>query len=137
MLLRSVKIIVFSGFIASLIIYSALFRETGKVTNNALVNLAERDIKIMRDALEVYWYTYNLDGIESKDYSTKKYGEFRGKVAGEWNDKQGYMPFELPEEKNFVDFSYRGTDDDFHIILQARDKKGTLVHATRKAIWRE
>jgi hypothetical protein len=136
MILRSVLIVLLSLIIAKFIWLGFTVHKADNIMGSAQVKLAMNDAKIIRLSLEALWNTYNLEQEKGKTYQTRDYNVFREKVEEIW-DRHGGMPFELPNGKNFTDFSYRGMDGNYHITLRAKDKKGTLVHGTLKELWHE
>jgi hypothetical protein len=136
MVLRSVFIVLVSVIIAKFIWLGFTVHEADNVMGIAQVNLAMNDAKIIRLSLEGLWSAYTLEEEKGKAYQTRDYEVFRKKVEEIW-DRLGGMPFELPDGNNFTDFSYRGSEGNYHITLKAKDKKGTLVHGTLKDLWHE
>ena len=103
---------------------------------NAKVKIAESDVKIIKIALDYLWEGYNLEG-ENGVYTTKSYEVFKKKIAEIIDKKMGGISVELPSGKNFASFSFRGDKKSFHIVVEAKDKNGTMIHGTREKIWYE
>jgi hypothetical protein len=104
--------------------------------DNAKVKLAESDVKIIKIALDYLWEGYNLEG-ENGVYTIKNYDVFKREITEIIDEEMGGMSVELPSGKNFASFSFRGDKKSFHVVVEAKDKKGTMIHGTREKTWRE
>ncbi len=104
--------------------------------DNAQIRLAENDVKIMRIALDHLWGGYNLEK-EKEVCTIKSYEEFKKKIKERIDEQMGGMSVELPSGKNFASFSYRGDKKSFHIVVEAKDEKGTMIHGSREKVWHE
>ena len=104
--------------------------------DNAQIRVAENDVEIIRITLDYLGEGYNLDD-EKEVYTIKSYEVFKKKIAEIIDKKMGGIHVELPSGKNFVSFSYRGDKQSFHIVIEAKDKNGTMIHGTREKIWYE
>ncbi|UCC41586.1 MAG: hypothetical protein JSV96_09295 [Candidatus Aminicenantes bacterium] len=104
--------------------------------DNAQVKLTMSDVEIIRIALENLVEGYNL-GEEEKGYAIKSYEIFKKKITERIDEQMGVMSVDLPQGKNFASFSYRADKTSYHIVVQAKDKNGTMIHGTREKIWYE
>lgn len=135
-ILRASLIVLLSLFVARFLWLTAAVHEGGKAVGNAQVNMALNDIKMMRQALDFLWDSYNLGEGAGKTYTTNDYEGFKYRIE-QIAERRGGMPFVLPTGKNFTDFSYMGHDKGFHVKVRAKDKDGTAVHGTVGRVWHE
>lgn len=103
--------------------------------DNAQVKLAMGDVKIIKIALDFLWEGYNLG--EEGIYTIKSYEIFKKEITERIDEDMGEMSVDLPDGKNFASFSYRGDKTSYHIVVEAKDKNGTMIHGTREKIWYE
>ena len=103
--------------------------------DNAQVKLAMSDVEIIKIALDYLWERYNLE--EEEAYIIKSYEIFKKKITERIDKEIGEISVDLPQGKNFASFSYRGDKTSYHIVVEAKDKKGTVIHGTREKIWYE
>jgi len=103
--------------------------------DNAQVKLAMSDVEIIKIALDYLWERYNLE--EEEAYIIKSYEIFKKKITERIDKEIGEISVDLPQGKNFASFSYRGDKTSYHIVVEAKDKKGTMIHGTREKIWYE
>ncbi|NIM58866.1 MAG: hypothetical protein GTO16_07990 [Candidatus Aminicenantes bacterium] len=104
--------------------------------DNAQVKLAMSDVEIIKIVLDNLWEGYNL-GEEQKVYTIKSYEIFKEKIKERIDEQMGEISVGLPQGKNFASFSYRCDKTSYHIVVVAKDKKGTMIHGTREKIWYE
>lgn len=104
--------------------------------DNAKVKLAESDVEIIKIALDYLWEGYNLEG-ENGVYTIKSYEVFKRNITEIIDEEMDGMSVELPSGKNFASFSFRGDKKSFHIVVEAKDENGTMIHGTREKIWYE
>jgi len=95
--------------------------------DNAKVKLAESDVEIIKIALDYLWEGYNLEG-ENGVYTIKSYEVFKRNITEIIDEEMGGMSVELPSGKNFASFSFRGDKKSFHIVVEAKDENGTMIH---------
>jgi hypothetical protein len=125
------------GLILVWIVWVAFMaNKTQAPLDNAKVKLAESDVKIIKIALDYLWEGYNLEG-ENGVYTIKNYDVFKREITEIIDEEMGGMSVELPSGKNFASFSFRGDKKSFHVVVEAKDKKGTMIHGTREKTWRE
>ncbi len=93
------------------------------------------DVEIIKIALDYLWKGYNLE--EEKVYTIKNYEIFKEKMKERIDEEMGEISVSLPQGKNFASFSYRGDKTSYHMVVEAKDKKGTMIHGTREKIWYE
>lgn len=125
------------GLILVWIVWVAFIATKSQVAmDNAQIKLAESDVKITKIALDMLWDGYNLDE-EKEVYTIKSYEVFKKKITEKIDEGMGGMSVELPSGKNFASFSYRADKKSFHIVIEAKDKNGTMIHGTREKIWYE
>ncbi len=106
-----------------------------RALDNAKVKLAMHDVEIIKIALDYLWKGYNLE--EEKVYTIKNYEIFKEKMKERIDEEMGEISVSLPQGKNFASFSYRGDKTSYHMVVEAKDKKGTMIHGTREKIWYE
>lgn len=104
--------------------------------DNVQVKLAVSDVEIIKIALDYLWEGYNMGGGE-KVYTINNYEIFKKKIKERIDEEMGEISVDLPQGKNFASFSYRGDKISYHIVVEAKDKKGTMIHGTREKIWYE
>jgi hypothetical protein len=104
--------------------------------DNVQVKLAMSDVEIIKIALDYLWEGYNM-GEKEKVYTIKNYEIFKKKIKERIDEEMGEISVDLPQGKNFASFSYRGDKISYHIVVEAKDKKGTMIHGTREKIWYE
>jgi hypothetical protein len=104
--------------------------------DNAQIRVAENDVEIIRITLDYLGEGYNLDE-EKEVYTIKSYEEFKKKITERIDEEMGGISVELPSGKNFASFSFRGDKKSFHLVVEAKDKNGTMIHGTREKIWYE
>jgi hypothetical protein len=104
--------------------------------DSAQIRVAENDVEIIRIILDYLWEGYNLEA-ENGVYTIKSYEEFKKRISEIIDEEMGGMSVELPSGKNFASFSFRGDKKSFHIVVEAKDKNGTMIHGTREKIWYE
>lgn len=123
------------GLILVWIVWVAFMaNKTQAPLDNAKVKLAESDVKIIKIALDYLWEGYNLEG-ENGVITIKSYEVFKREITEIIHEEMGGISVELPSGKNFASFSFRGDKKSFHIVAEAKDKNGTMIHGTRKKIW--
>ena len=125
------------GLIVAWIVWVAFLATKSEIPlDNAQVKLAMSDVEIIKIALDYLWEGYGL-GEEEEVYTIKSYEIFKKKITERIDEEMGEMSVELPQGKNFASFSYRGNRTSYHIVVEAKDKNGTMIHGTREKIWSE
>jgi hypothetical protein len=104
--------------------------------DNAQVKLAMSDVEIIKITLDYLWEGYNL-GEGEEAYTIKSYEIFKEKITERIDEEMGEISVDLPQGKNFASFSFKGDKTSYHIVVKAKDKKGTMIHGTREKIWYE
>lgn len=135
-IMRALGIVLLSFFVAWFVWLVFIIPKTHKPLDKAQVNLAMRDVKIIKEALEFFWTGYNPEEEEGV-YTTKSYEEFKKKITERIVEDLGGMPVGLPIGKSFSSFSYRGNKNSYHIVVEAKDRNRTVIHGTREKIWQE
>ena len=95
-----------------------------------------KDVERIILVLDMLWSGYDLDLTDDEPFKTKHYDLFYEKVEGLMDQYSG-MPSNLPNGKNFAEFSYSGSKNTYLITVKAKDKNRTLVHATPERMWHE
>ena len=128
--------IVMLGFIVVWIVWVAFIATKSEMSlDNAQVKLAMSDVEIIKITLDYLWEGYNLG--EEEAYTIKSYETFKKKITERIDEEMGEISVGLPQGKNFASFSYRGNKTSYHIVVEAKDKNGTMIHGTREKIWYE
>lgn len=100
------------------------------------VKIAVKDVERIVLILDMLWDGYDLDLTDDEPFKTTNYDQFYEKVEEVIGQYSG-MPSNLPDGKNFADFSYSGSKSTYLITAKAKDKNQTLVHATPDRVWHE
>jgi hypothetical protein len=128
--------IVLLGLIVVWIVWVAFIATKAEMPlDNAQVKLAMSDVEIIKTFLDYLWEGYNLG--EAEAYTIKSYEIFKKKIRARIDEEMGEISVDLPKGKNFASFSYKGDKTSYHIVVEAKDKKGTMIHGTREKIWYE
>ena len=129
--------------ILALAILGAKFLWTGffavkavDTAENVLVKIAVKDVERIVLILDMLWGGYDLDETNDEPFKTTDYDLFCEKVE-EIMDRYSGMPSNLPNGKNFAEFSYSGSKSTYLITAKAKDKNQTLVHGTPERVWHE
>jgi hypothetical protein len=127
-------------FLGSLIVWTIWLGFMTRASHEALegikASLVENEVARIRLGVEM-WYASNYDAEEIKAYRTHSYDEFKNKLTAELTEKYYEMPVDLPDGKNFTEFSYSGNNEGYKIKVKAKDKKGTLIYGTHEKVWQE
>jgi len=125
------------GLIIAWIVWVAFIATKAEVPLDSVqIKLAMSDVKIIKIALDFLWEGYNL-GEEEEVSTIKSYEIFKKKITERIDEEMGEMSVDLPQGKNFASFSYRGDKTSYHVVVEAKDKNGTMIHGTREKIWYE
>jgi len=135
-ILRALGTVLLGLILAWIVWVAFISTKTQAPLDNAQVKIAVSDVKIIKIALDYLWEGYNFEE-EKRVCTIKSYEVFKKKITEIIDEKMGGMSVELPSGKNFASFSYRGDKKSFHIVVEAKDKNGTMIHGTREKIWSE
>jgi hypothetical protein len=82
------------------------------------------------------WDGYDFDKTDDEPFKTNDYDYFYNKVEENMSQYSG-MPSNLPNGKNFAEFSYNGSRNTYLITAKAKDKNRTPVYGTPERVWHD
>jgi hypothetical protein len=134
--LRTVLIIALAILVAKFLWTGFFAVKAVDTAGKVQVNIAVKDVERIALILDMLWDGYDLDNTDDDPFKTTNYGQFYEKVEEVISQYSG-MASNLPDGKNFAEFSYSGSRNTYLITAKARDKNRTLVHGTPERVWHE